>query len=89
MPMVVGLAVSILVAGYLTTLIGYFTPVLIVGSALLNVGAGLMTNFSHQTDMDKLEAFKVLYGLGCGLSWQATYVEVKNVVNSEDITSEL
>lgn len=89
LPMVVGLAVSILVAGYLTTLIGYFTPVLLVGSALLTVGAGLMTTFSPQTGMAKWAAFQVLYGLGCGLSWQAPYVAVQTVVNSEDITSAL
>jgi hypothetical protein len=45
LPFAAAFAIGIMVASSVTTVIGYYTPVMIVGSILVATGAGLITTF--------------------------------------------
>ena len=53
LPFAAAFAVAIMVAGSITTLIGYYTPVMVIGSVLVAVGAGLITTFKVDTSAVK------------------------------------
>jgi hypothetical protein len=49
LPTALSFAIAIFVAGNITSWLGYYTPVMITGTALMGVGAGLMTLFNEHT----------------------------------------
>jgi hypothetical protein len=59
-----------MVAGSVTTVIGYYTPVMIVGSVLVAAGAGLVATFKVDTSVVKRVIYQLLFGTGAGLAFQ-------------------
>ena len=87
--MVIGLAISVLSAGFITARIGYFTLALLIGSCLVAISAGLITTFSPESSVAEWIVFQGLYGFGCGLIWQAPYLVVHTVIRKEQLPAAL
>lgn len=85
LPMLVGVIVGVLIAGALVALIGYYTPFMLLSSALMPVGVGLLTTIGPETGRGALIAYPAIFGLGVGLGFQQPLIGVQAVVAKADI----
>jgi MFS family permease len=85
-PLIVGYVVCSVVAGILTSTIGYYNPCMIVGTTLTACGSGLLTTITPNTSTGTWIGYLALYGLGVGLGFgQPSYV-VQTVLPKEDVS---
>jgi MFS family permease len=80
-----GLVIALLASGFLTSFIGYYTPGMLLGSALMSVGAGLTTTFHPSTTLGHVIAYQAIFGLGCGFAFQQPYIAVQTGLPSTDV----
>lgn len=86
LPMVVASTIFSLAAGVGITLVGYYTPFMLLSSVLAAVGAGLLSTFKVDTPASKWIGYQVIYGLGVGLSRQTPLIAVQTVLPLADIS---
>ena len=70
LPFIVGVTVTSIGAGFFLTMVGYFTPVMIVGAAILAVGTGLLSTLRVDTSLGQWLGYQVIAGTGAGLTLQ-------------------
>lgn len=80
LPTAVPLGIAALAGRPLTSALGYYSSVLMFGSVLMAIGAGLITTFTIDTSPAKWIAYQVIYGLGIGLAFQPPYIAVQTVL---------
>ncbi|KAI1827694.1 MFS general substrate transporter [Xylaria intraflava] len=85
LPMVIATTIFSLLGGVLITVIGYYSPFMILSTILSAVGAGLLTTFSPTISSSKWIGYQVLYGLGVGFSRQTPLVCVSAVLEVRDV----
>ncbi|KAF7542054.1 hypothetical protein G7054_g162 [Neopestalotiopsis clavispora] len=71
LPMLISTVLSSMVSGALITLFGYYNPLILVETAMLAAGAGLISTFWLDTPFSKWFGYQVLLGLGTGVCFQA------------------
>lgn len=80
LPLAVALAIAALVGGPLTSYIGYYNPVLMIGSLLMTVGCGLITTLQLDTSTGQWISYQIIYGFGIGLAFLPPYIAVQTVL---------
>ncbi|KAJ7667073.1 putative MFS multidrug transporter [Mycena rosella] len=85
LPMILSLVVSSLIAGGVITVVGYYTPFMIVSTILMAVGSGLISTFSTTTGHAHWIGFQVIYGLGVGFGMQQPIIAAQTVLSLQDI----
>ncbi|CAI7676396.1 unnamed protein product [Penicillium pancosmium] len=85
LPMVVSMIVCSAIGGLLVNLIGYYTPLMFLGSALLTVGSGLCTTFQVQTSNEKWIGYQIIIGIGAGVGFQQCINALQTVLPLHDI----
>ncbi|KAB8337046.1 hypothetical protein FH972_021350 [Carpinus fangiana] len=85
LPMILGLVIISLVAGGLTTALGYYTPFCLLSSLFMAVGAGLMTTWEPTTGHAEWIGYQFLYGAGVGFGMQQTLIAVQAVLPLADV----
>lgn len=85
LPMVVATTVFSLLGGILITVLGYYSPFMIISTILSSIGAGLLTTFTPNISSSKWIGYQVLYGLGVGFSRQTPLVCVSTVLEVRDV----
>lgn len=83
--MVLATVIGSIFGGALITIIGYYTPFLLVSSLFTAVGAGLLTTFTIGTGHSKWIGYQIIYGFGVGLSMQTPITVVQTVLPQSDI----
>lgn len=63
-----------MVSGALITLFGYYNPLILVETAMLAAGAGLISTFWLDTPFSKWFGYQVLLGLGTGVCFQVSNI---------------
>jgi hypothetical protein len=75
---------SLVLMGFVTGAIvqwwGYYTPFIILGSAIFTVGAGLMTLLTVNTTNWTAYGYTIVAGAGCGFALQNAYMSVQAVL---------
>ncbi|MCJ1476235.1 hypothetical protein MMC13_004901 [Lambiella insularis] len=71
--------------GFVVSKIGYYTPPLIVGTALTVIGYGLLTTLRHDTDTGKWLGYQIITGAGLGLTLTGPINAAQTVLSREDI----
>lgn len=89
LPTAASLAISVVVAGPLTSAIGYYTPIMIVGTVFMAVGTGLITTFDVGTPPAQWITYQILYGTGLGLTFQQPYTAVQVVCPESKVPTAL
>ncbi|KAJ6115716.1 hypothetical protein N7523_006133 [Penicillium sp. IBT 18751x] len=89
LPTAIPFALAILAAGPITSFIGYYTPVMVVGSVLVAVATGLYTTFSLTTPPSEWISYQILYGIGVGLAFQQPYTAVQTVLPDTAVATAL
>ncbi|KAJ5641790.1 hypothetical protein N7490_005790 [Penicillium lividum] len=85
LPMVVSMIVCSALGGLLVNLIGYYTPLMYVGSALLTIGAGLCTTLHVHSGSGTWIGYQVIIGIGAGVGFQQCMNCLQTVLPLEDI----
>lgn len=85
LPLLMSVVLSSVVTGGLITVIGYYTPPMIICMAMFSIGAGLITTFSINTPLSKWFGYQVLTGLGVGVGFQGGIITVQTVVDLVDV----
>ncbi|KAF9874881.1 major facilitator superfamily transporter [Colletotrichum karsti] len=86
LPLVLSMMVFSVITGGIITRVGYYTPVMLLGTALMCVGAGLLTTLKVDSGAPQWAGYQVLYGVGMGLSFQAPNVAAQTVLEMRDIS---
>lgn len=89
LPTAIPFALAILIAGPVTTLIGFYTPVMVIGSILMAVATGLLTTFSPTTPPSEWISYQILYGIGVGLAFQQPYTAIQTVLPESSVATGL
>jgi hypothetical protein len=85
LPLMLSTVLSSILAGAAITFAGYYTPFLIGSTALMTIGAGLITTFDINTPFRKWFGYQIITGLGTGVGFQVPLVAVQTVLPMEDI----
>ncbi|KAK4126814.1 MFS general substrate transporter [Parathielavia appendiculata] len=85
LPVLIGLVVMLLVSGALVSLIGYYTPFMILASILTPIGEGLMSTWTVDTTFSQWFGYEALTGLAFGMGMQQPLMAVQAVLPIEDV----
>lgn len=87
-PSIIGLSVAAFSSGFIISLIiGYYTPVMLLGSILIAIGSSFLTTFSPTTGQSAWIGWQIMVGFGIGLSISQPWSAVQTVLSTEDIPS--
>lgn len=84
LPIAVGLIVTVLLSGFVTSTIGYYSPTMILTSIMTPVAAGLLSTLSQYSKIWKVILFQGLLGFGTGIGFQGPQVAVQTVLSKQD-----
>ncbi|KAF3055356.1 Efflux pump roqT [Trichoderma lentiforme] len=85
LPLVLSLVVSILTSGSITSIIGYYTPTMCLGSILMAVGAGMLTTFRVDTPITLWIIYQIILALGIGLGFQQPIIATQTNFSGKDL----
>jgi hypothetical protein len=67
------------------TRLGYYTPFIILGSAIMAVGCGIMELFTVDQANWRAYGFSIIAGAGTGLSFQNAVMSIQAVLPRETV----
>ena len=70
LPFILFATVGTFIGGGLISLVGYYTPFMILGMTMFTIGTGLLTTLGIDTSSIRVTGFQILAGIGIGLSFQ-------------------
>jgi EmrB/QacA subfamily drug resistance transporter len=85
LPMMVGVVISSLTAGQISTRTGHYRTFPVLGTALMTVGLALLATMHTDTTRTVTGAFMFVTGLGMGMLFQTTMLVAQNSVQLKDI----
>lgn len=85
LPLMLSTVLTSILAGIYVTIVGYYTPAIILSSALMTVGAGLITTFSANTIFGKWFGYQIITGLGAGVGFNIPMVAIQTALSIDDI----
>ncbi|KAA8895635.1 major facilitator superfamily domain-containing protein [Sphaerosporella brunnea] len=85
LPLILGVTIFSIVAGGLTTWLGYYVPFVYLGCVLLCIGAGLLTTWQVDTKTSVWIGYQLLTGIGVGLAMQQPMIAAQTVLTQDDI----
>lgn len=85
LPMVLGVVIISILSGGIITAWGYYTPFMIISSAVTAIGAGLLTTFQVSTYSSQWIGYQVLFGFGLGFGMQQPLMAVQTVLELADV----
>ena len=77
--------ISSIVIGAGVSVIGYYSPFVVAGTAIYCVGCGLITTLGVDTPFVKWFSFELLTGIGLGAGFALPSLAVQTVLSAEDI----
>lgn len=85
LPMLISVVVFSLISGALVTVLGYYTPFMIVSTVIMSIGYGLIYTFRPDTASSVWIGYQVLAGTGIGLGLQQPLMAVQTVLSAKDM----
>ncbi|CAF3591051.1 hypothetical protein FGSG_11092 [Fusarium graminearum PH-1] len=86
LPLLLSNVVFVIVGGILVSTIGYCNPFAIGGSAILIVGAALITTWTADVEKGKWIGYQIITGTGMGFALQQPAIAVQTVLSEADST---
>ncbi|KAJ9132959.1 MFS general substrate transporter [Coniochaeta hoffmannii] len=87
LPIILSVTVATIISGGTITATGIATPIVIGGSALATVGAGLLYTLDIGTGSGKWIGYQILGGLGWGVAFQIPIIVGQAMSTAEDMSS--
>ncbi|KAJ6553897.1 hypothetical protein B0H10DRAFT_2241681 [Mycena sp. CBHHK59/15] len=85
LPMILSVVVSSLLAGSVITILGYYTPFILLSTVLMSVGAGLLSTFTPSTGHVHWIGYQIVFGLGVGFGLQQSILAAQTVLDVNDV----
>ncbi|KKK23522.1 hypothetical protein P175DRAFT_0499634 [Aspergillus ochraceoroseus IBT 24754] len=85
LPMILSLVIMSMIAGGVVTMVGYYTPFMLVSSVLMSIGAGMISTFKVDSGSSVWIGYQILFGFGVGSGMQQTMVAVQASLPAADI----
>ncbi|KAJ7650991.1 transporter [Roridomyces roridus] len=70
LPFMLGVVITVILAGQLVSRLGYYWPFLAVGPLFLATGSGLLYTLNSNSPIARIIGFQILVGVGAGLGMQ-------------------
>lgn len=87
LPYILGICIFTIFSGLLITKTGHYIPLMIAGTVLSTIGAGLIYTFDIGTPSSKWIGYQVLAGVGAGLIIQIPIIVSQALSTAEDMSS--
>ena len=84
LPLGVGLIVSVPLAGFLTSYVGYPNPFMILNGLATPIATGLLTTVKRRPATCQLLVYQTLLGFGTGIGFQGPQIAVQAVLSNKD-----
>lgn len=85
LPMLGALAIGSFLGGAASTKVNRTFHTFVVGTALVNIGTGLLSTVSHSLEVDKkIYGFEVIAGFGVGLTFSTVSLMTTKETEAED-----
>ena len=84
LPIAVGLIVTVISSGFITSHIGYYTPTMVLTSITTPIAAGLLSTLTQHSGIWKVVFYQALLGSGTGIGFQGPQVAVQTVLSKQD-----
>jgi hypothetical protein len=84
-PLLVSNTIIAVVTAALITKLGWYTPFIWIGTAILAVGSGMLHTLEPKSSLRKWLGYQVIAGLGVGIGVQIPFVAVQVVLKEEDV----
>lgn len=85
LPMLLGVILFSIIAGYAVSKIGYYTPFMYAAPILSSIGAGLLSRFNANSPSSEWIGYQAFYGIGLGLGMSQAIVAVQAAMSPIDI----
>jgi MFS family permease len=85
LPMLIAVVVLSVFSGIIVTVVGYYTPFMIIGSVFISIGYGLMTMFHPDTPKAVWIGYQIIAGAGVGFGMQQPMIAVQVVLDIADV----
>lgn len=85
LPMLISVVLFSLVAGIVVSVVGYYTPFMLVSTVLMSVGYGLISTFQPDTGAGIWIGYQILAGAGVGFGMQQPLMAVQAVLSDKDL----
>lgn len=85
LPLLLPTVISSAVLGGVVAKVGYYTPFLIVSTAIFAIGTGMLTMYSVNISDAKWIGYQILAGTGVGAGFQLPLAAVQTVLPQDDI----
>ena len=86
-PLVIGVSLATIISGGLISTFGHYVPMMIAGSALATIGAGLIYTLDVGTPSSHWIGYQALVGIGLGLGFQVPIIVAQATSKPEDISA--
>lgn len=86
-PLILAQVLVSLIAGLLTTILGYYMPFVYASSIMMAVGAGMLTTFAVDTPSPQWIGYQIIFGVGTGFGFQQSIIAAQAVLPLSDIPS--
>lgn len=83
--MIIGLVIVSIISGIGITLLGYYTPFMILSSIFMSIGVGLLSTFEVSTGSPMWIGYQALYGFGVGFGMQQPLIAAQTVCTLDDV----
>ncbi|KAF4973349.1 hypothetical protein FSARC_327 [Fusarium sarcochroum] len=83
-PLLLSNVFFVIMSGILVSKVGYYTPFMIAGSAILVIGTALITTWTADISKGKWIGYQILTGAGMGLSLQQPAIAIQTVLSESD-----
>ncbi|KAL4787058.1 major facilitator superfamily-domain-containing protein [Aspergillus varians] len=84
-PSIIGLSVAAISSGFIVSAIGYYTPLMLLGSIMMAIGFGFVTTFTPQTTHSSWIGWQVMLGIGMGLSFPQPWSATQTALDPKDV----
>ncbi|KAN0067848.1 Major facilitator superfamily domain containing protein [Elaphomyces granulatus] len=85
LPMILSVVLTSIMGGGLVTVLGYYSPFMLLSTVLMSVGAGLLSTFQTDTGHSKWIGYQVIFGAGVGFGMQQTLMAVQASLPVPDV----
>jgi hypothetical protein len=85
LPSIIGLSVAAISSGFILSAIGYYTPLMLLGSAMMAIGFGFLTTFQPSTTHAAWIGWQVMLGIGTGLSFPQPWSATQTALAAKDV----
>ncbi|KAL8945451.1 MAG: hypothetical protein Q9183_008086, partial [Haloplaca sp. 2 TL-2023] len=86
LPLLLSNVLAVVGAGIATSVVGYYTPFMIVGSAIFVVGAALITTWQADVESGMWIGYQVVGGFGLGLTMQAPNIAAQTILPNSELS---